>query len=63
MCHSILLCCDTHHHAGLEQQAVDSLRDVCGVDEVVVRVLVFAVAHLQRLNKRHQRRYGDLRMV
>lgn len=51
----------TYNHAGLEQEVMHCLGDVCGVDKVVVRVSVLAVAHLQGLHKRHQSRNGDLR--
>lgn len=50
-----------YQHAGAEEEAVDGLGDVGGVDLVVVRVSVLPVAGLQRIQQRCQEDGGDLR--
>lgn len=55
-----LLLCIPHHDAGLEQQMVDGLSDVGRVHQVVIRVFVLAVAHLQRADEGDEGRDRDL---
>lgn len=47
----------------MQHQEVGGLSDIGGVDQVVVGVLVFAVAALQSLNKLHQSLQRDLDTV
>lgn len=50
-CASTLAQPQTYHHASLEEQVMDGLRDISSMHQIVVGVLVFAVAHLQRIQK------------
>lgn len=50
-----------YHGPGVQHEEVRRLRDVGGVDQVVVGVLVLAVAVLQSLHKLHQRRHRNLK--
>lgn len=49
-----------YHHAGTKQEAVYSLGDVSSMDLVVVGVLVFPIASLQRIQESHEVHCGDL---
>lgn len=50
----------TYHHAGPEQQVVYGLCDISCVHKVVIGVFVFAVAHLQQLQKGQESRNRNL---
>ena len=52
-----------YHESGVQHQEVGGLSDISGVDQVVVGVLVFAVAVLQSFNKLHQSLHRDLNTV
>lgn len=50
-----------YHQSSVQHQEVGSLSDISGMNQVMVGVLVFAVAILQSFNKLHESLHRDLK--